>query len=523
VLAEVPDDALVPAPSLGLPTILFHLSPDGRDGVGCAAVRAAVIIVVLGSATVRGAEFEVTTTTIGQADQLRRLDALAGTPTAEKLDRRRLTQELDLRVFEILPPPEADSGDVVPRLQLVTTLRFDRDFGDYRDSELVPEVRNDQLDVLTLYLEGQDFARGMLDWRVGRQTLSDLLDLYAFDGADIVFHPPIHVAVEGFGGLMVRERMPLSSPTLELDGTSRSLYWDDEREALSPMFGGALMTHGLRAVQARASYRRTMSRADVETTCLFGPCADGVDRIALSGIDEEKVALTVRGAIAGAVHPWAGARYNVLTVRLDRAEAGVRVAPHADHALTPAWSRHVPDFDGDSIFNLYALHAYQDASLTWDVRIAPGLRGHARYLVRRFTNEASSAADGDAPAETSDLHHGAGAGARLDGTRGQVRLDGRYEGGYGGLVAGADLAALRRLAGETLTLEGRASALRFENDLRAEQLDRATWALSLVASARWQLASWAAPQLLLEENRSEVYPSYLRMLVLLDLGYPGAQ
>lgn len=485
-------------------------------------LRAALAIAFV-SAPAGGAQFEVKATTLGQADQIRRLEVADGSPVARTVDRHRLTQELELRVFELLPPPDPDSGHVVPRLQMVSALRFDRDFGDFRGRSAVPELENDQVDVLDLFIEGRDFASGTVDFRVGRQTMYDALDLYAFDGADVVFHPPIHLAVEGFGGFMVRERRPLSSPTFEIDGASRSLYWDDERKALSPMFGGALMTHDLRVVQARASYRRTMSTADVETTCLFGPCPDGRDRIEISGTDEEKVALTVRGAIADVAHPWAGARYNILTVRLDRAEAGVRVVPHPDHALTPAWTRHVPDFDGDSIFNLYMLHAYQDGSLTWDVRLAPSLRGHARVLARRFSNEPSNVDEGDLPVDTTSWHRGAGAGATIESAHGSLRLDGRYEGGYGGLVTGADVAALRRLRGDRLTLEGRASALRFETDMRTEEFARDTWALSLVASLRWQLASWAAPQLLLEENRSEVYPSYLRVLVLLDLSAPEAR
>jgi hypothetical protein len=486
-------------------------------------VRWALPIVLLGATSARAVEYEVRATTLGQADQLRRLDVRDGTPLAGTVDRRRLTQDLSLWVHDILPA-DPDTA-VAPRLEIVASLRFDRDFGDYRDThdsggvDVVPELHNDQLDLLLLYVEGRDLARGLLDFRAGRQTMADSLDYYAFDGADVVLHPPIYLAVEGFGGLQVRERSPLSSPTMELDGTSTSIYWQDERTALSPMFGGALLTHGLRSVQARASYRRTMSRATVRTTCFSGPCADGVDALDLYGVDEEKVALSVRGTIAERVQPFSGARYNVLTVRLDRAEAGARVVLTENHALTPAWSLFIPDFNGDSIFNLYDLHPYQDASLTWDARLGPELRGYARYLLRRFANQPSTAADGDAPVDTSAFHHGAGAGARLDRRSTSVSLDGRYEGGYGGLVAGADATA-QRLVTERVTLLGRASALRFENDLRDPAVSRATWAVGLVGSARCRIASPAALQLLLEENRSEVYPSYLRLLVLLDLGYP---
>ncbi len=463
-------------------------------------------------------DFEISATTVGQGDQIRRFQD----GEVVLLTRRRVTQLLGLRVFGFLPAQDPDSGRVVPRLQLVGALRFDTDFAEFRDNTdeggivVVPELDNDQLDVLSLTVEGRDFLDATTDFRVGRQVVVDPLDYYAFDGGQFFFHPPIYLGVEGFGGFQVRGTDPLSSPSFEIDGTTDSVLAPDEPEALSPMFGGAIQTHGLRDVFARASYRRTFSTVAVVAVPTAG--ADAERTSAIEGIDEEKLAVSARARIGDGLHPYAGVRWNALTARADLGEAGVRVALHPRHAVTPAWAMAAPDFEGDSIWNLYSTEPYHDASLTYDVVVTRAhpyvIEGYARTLARRYANEVQ-----DEVTEGSALHHGAGAGARLMFGRGFARVDGRFEDGFGGRTAGGDVSGRFDVLVDSVALEGRVTVLQFQNDVRAEALKRDMWSLGAQAGARWVLTDGVALHLLAEENSNQLYTSYLRLLAMLDLAY----
>lgn len=482
-------------------------------------MRRALALAALLPGAARAFDFEVGAATIGQGDQIRRFSG----DGVVLMNRRRLTQILSLRLYDFLPPPDPDSGRPVPRLQMISQMRFDTNFGDFVDNMdadgvlVVPEIEDDQFDLLLLYVEGRDFLRGTTDFRVGRQAMDDPLDWFALDGADVLFRAPLHVGVEGFGGLEVRGDDPLSSPTMELDGTTTTVL-SEEHAALAPTFGGALVTHGLRDLSARASYRRTISTAATAacpSICADPSLSDGVEN-EYTGVVEEKVAASVRGRIIDALYPYGGLRYNLLVARPDLAEAGVRVQIHPRHAVTPAYSRFVPTFAGDSIFNVFSTEAYQDGALTYDVMPRSGLRAYAKGLVRRYANEARDDMD-----ETSATHVGGGAGGRLALRRGFVRLDGRADGGYGGLAAGGDLSGEWRFLVDRLALSGRVSALRYESDaaLRDEAVRRGTWSLGLQGGARWVLAEGVALHALAEENRSTLYESYFRLLGMLDLGY----
>ena len=103
-------------------------------------------------------------------------------------------------------------------------MRLDADFGGYllgapTGAAAIPELKQSQLDILYAYFGGRNVG-GRLDFELGRQIHFDLVNFYAFDGADLLLHLSRLFAVEALAGTEVRGDLPLSSPIYELDGTS---------------------------------------------------------------------------------------------------------------------------------------------------------------------------------------------------------------------------------------------------------------------------------------------------------------
>jgi hypothetical protein len=343
----------------------------------------------------------------------------------------------------------------------------------------------------------------------------DSLDWYAFDGLHVTGRLPAHLQLEGQVGLLVRGSSPLGTAANEPDGSSASeclifvpqsadfapYSGCPQRDQTAPTFGFALATHDLRAVEARLSYRRTVSRT------VLGLTAGTVDEVPLWGVLEEKLALEARANLGdGQVVPWAAARWNLLLGLIDEAHLGVRLA-RGDHALTPELSYSYPSFDGDSIFNVFATEGTWDARATWDWWPGHGpLRAYLRGYARRFANDTTT----DTPAGgTASL--GAGAGGRW----GPARLDLFYEDGYGGLRAGGDLSGHWRI-GRRIDLQGRAAVVVFDED-SIDNLHATTFAGQ--AGARWLFGPGMALHLLAEENVNRFDTSQLRVIAVLDLAF----
>jgi hypothetical protein len=169
-------------------------------------------------------DFAIQLQTIGQGYQVR---GFAPTGRNELLTRRRLTENLNLSVFDIEPGRwHGDDEDRTARnvLYVDASLRFDTDFGGYttgrpRGVDDIHEIEQGQVDVLYAFLGGRRMG-GRVDFQLGRQIHFDLVDFYAFDGADAIVRLHPFVAAEAFGGAEVRGDLPLSSPLYELDGTT---------------------------------------------------------------------------------------------------------------------------------------------------------------------------------------------------------------------------------------------------------------------------------------------------------------
>ena len=437
----------------------------------------------------RGYEIEVTSRTTGQAYTVRwyRLSE-----ADRLLYRRRLTQTLGLEVWDILKPtPDVAGLDPPPpapfQLYVSSQLRIDHDFGTYTRGSTtygippvrepattaVPELRAGDFGVELMYgLVGARGIGGVLDAEIGRQIIVDSLDWYAFDGLHARLRLPLHLAVEGQVGLLVRDGSPIGFSTYEPDGTSDAqcqAFSPDsgtfvaspdcpQRTRPAPTFGFALATDGLRDLSARVSYRRTTAPAAA------GVYPDIPDSSLPGGVLEEKFAVDARARLfGGALIPWAAARWNLLLGLIDQAHAGARFA-FGEQAVTLEALYSYPSFDGDSIFNVFLIDPYWDVRATWDVWPGRGsLRGYLRGYYRHFTNSDDGLAPGES-VSTSASAAGAGVGGRWDADPGRsLRLDLYYEDGYGGLRAGGDLAGRWQLV-RSLGIEGRVSVVRFAED-----------------------------------------------------------
>lgn len=452
----------------------------------------------------RAYDFQIDAETIGQAYQLR-----AGDDTL--VNRRRLTQYLGLSVFNLGPRDEL--GRPLPRNQfyLTASLRFDADMGDYPSlaelSGRTPEreLFAEKLDLLYAFVGGNDVF-GFVDFKLGRQILVDLYDWSSFDGLHVQARTPFHVAAEAWGGLNVTGVSILDSPLYRLDGTAlggnaRGSLGARQEEQLQPTFGLAARTVGLRWLQARFSYERTVSRTGSQTG---GPRLDGEPAWGVIG---EKVGLTARSVVLdGKLVPWLAFRYDLLAGRLSELYAGAR-GQLGRHGLSVEYVLAAPTFDGDSIWNVFASQAFDDVRASYDVTLGR-LRAWARGFARLFFDQKGTYASA-----------GGSVGARYDLGRGWARLDGYYEDGYGGRRAGLELATRIRLYGDKidgLFVEGRMSYAGFRDDARPE--DRAD-SFGVQAGLRWTPMRGITLHGLVEENVNRLYASQLRVMALLDLSF----
>ena len=475
-----------------------------------ATVRAAALITLAVSLAIAPArahayDFEVDAETIGQAYQLRAADDAL-------VNRRRIDQYLGLHIFNL--GPHDDLGRPLPENQfyLTASMRFDADMGDYPQLTQLTgrtpqeELFTEKLDLLYGYLGGRDLF-GFLDFELGRQVLIDLYDWTSFDGLHLTARGPYHLAVEAWGGLNVTGAGIFDSPVYRVDGVALggnqlgSLAARQE-DQLQPTFGVAARTYGLRWLQARVSYDRTMSPTGE-------PRAPGEPAW---GVVDEHVGLTTQGSLLdGKLSPWFALRYDLLNGRVDEVYAGAR-SQLGRHGISVEYVLAAPTFDGDSIWNVFASQAFDDIRVGYDVSFWK-IRAYAQAFTRLYYDDLGTYASAG----------GAGGGRLALGRRGWLRLDGYYEDGYGGRRAGVDLTGRVRRWGDDLGIragsvfaEGRLSYASFRDDIRPE--DHAD-SFGVQAGIRWTPLDGISVHGLVEENVNRIYTSQLRLWALLDLSF----
>ena len=523
----------------------------------------------------RAYEFEVNARTIGQGYRLRSFRLLGSDLV---LGRSRFTQTLSLNLWDLgghrklLSLHEPEPGG--PRYYFSGYLRVDHDFGDWTVGELlydgrmfdavdlVPELEASSLtlDLLYGYFAAEDLFGGLLDVRVGRQLSVDALDWWNMDGVSARVTTPWRMAVEGFGGLRVRDSSPLGAVAHELDGTSSAEcaeyvegaapgsgswrpidravpgstnpFTNDfdlcpQRDELAPTFGGAIETEAMGPLFARISYRRTLSR----TVGLIGPSnrfefedlglyPDEAGQAPKWGINEERVAASVRSQLGfanrrGRLTSYAGMRYSLLHGLVDEGHAGFRVG-YGAHSAEAEIYYSFPTFDGDSIFNVFSAEPYTDYRVTYDLKPrATRWRTYLRGWLRRYRSEDADEAVGTVAA--SELASGVQAGARYQARRNLLgRVDLFHEDGYGGRRSGGYGAARWRLS-RSVGLSGRLSMIDFDSDASLSRH-------GLTVSADGGLSYVVNPEgvtlhLLVEESINRYYDDQFRVIAIVDLAF----
>lgn len=341
-----------------------------RSLVGVAAVLPLLIV----CSEAKGAVYSVGARTEAQAWQM---PSWAGRSVDDPsiLSSYRIVQYLDLGAFDIGPTKRGE------RLDFVTSLRLENDFG-FADSErdLLDNAGQPELHLLYGFLEWTGGFGGLLDLRLGRQLRFDMLQFYGLDGLDVTVHTPAFVAVSVFGGWQVKGTSVLGSSTFAPDGVrvsdrrriaagastdilddpASSVAWD-YLDAPSPMFGARLELEGIRNVEFLAMYRRAMSQTSGENLDALPEAARGwqvdVEHLGFGG----RVRLFERWWLTGSADRdlfrdrWAALRAGTTVEVVNR-----RLRVQAEFA---SWQ---PSFDADSIWNLFATGARDEAELRVD-------------------------------------------------------------------------------------------------------------------------------------------------------------
>jgi hypothetical protein len=490
------------------------LSGAGTRRAALFALRAAVAGAVgaAAAAPAYGYDFTIDVQTVGQGYQVRRY---APSGANELLTRRRLTQYLNLNVTDIAPERWRQADDDRNVLTVDVSLRFDSDFGGYLLSRPtgqneIRELQQNRVDILYAYLAGRDLG-GRVAFQLGRQVHFDLVDFYAFDGADVAVRVHRPLVVEAFAGTEVRGERPLSSPIYELDGTSIGSQdpatRPNQARQLRPLVGAALAIDGWAPLSARLAYRR-----------MWSATADAQPGDPSSGVNDEKVALTADVGWRQRVHVSLGLRYNILVGLLDDQQAALRVRLSDRQWFSAEYAYLAPTFDGDSIWNIFSAGAYRDVRAVYELTVVPGLRVSARVFFRTFETTPGEIVDGQdraAGGPNSRRAEGASAGVQWRTDRGTLRADGYLDDGYGGRKAGGDISGRYRMSWRTLELEGRLSGWTWRSDLQPDTNHGVVFGAQ--AGGRFLITEGMHLHLLAEDNVGTLYRGQYRALAVFEV------
>ena len=381
----------------------------------------------------------------------------------------------------------------------------------------IQELNQNELDILYAFLGGRNVG-GHLDFQLGRQIHFDLIDFYAFDGADLLYHATRLFGVEAFAGTEVRGTMPLASPIYELDGTSAGSRDPATRPAqnseIAPLAGAALVRRRAAPVPGRRGCRSARSGRPPPIRLPGEP---------ESGINEEVVSLTATASWRNRIFLSGGAALQLPVRRARRRAAGA--AREADAAPVADAGARLPGADLRRRFDLEHLLGRRLPRPARQLRDWPARRGEGLRARRSPASSCDTATRSERPLRRA----GVGAEAPAATVRGR-RQPGR------GLAQRARDAARRRLLGRRLRRpQGRrrrddagqgapADRARGAADrLRLAQRSPATANRSGVvfgaqAGGRYQLGQGVARcTCCVEDNVGTYYESQFRGLAMLEL------
>ncbi|MDY0004453.1 MAG: hypothetical protein RBU30_24360, partial [Polyangia bacterium] len=359
-----------------------------------------------------------------------------------KLGLQRLDTYLRLFITDLLPEREERSrAKPGAQMHIVMSMRMRADMGTFTrgwdpSSEAhgldtwVSGAGRPTLELLNAHLAATDIA-GFMDFKLGRLFQLDPLDFYGFDGLQARARLPFHLGLELVAGLRNSGHWAIDAPIFLADGTSLS---DSRPGAFQPMVGAAVETHGLPWLRLRLAYRSTwhfLAPGDVGSI-YPGTTAENVPRVTIS---EEKLTAYALGSFLGdRVTLYGGIRHNLLFGRLDEAQAGLALRLGRSSQLRAEYVRDQPDFDGDSLFNIFNAVAYQEVRLWYEHRFSARWQAYLRATVRLFGG-GEEGLDGE-EGEALEPDVGGGVGVHYLGSRLAGRLDLYWQEGYGGRTLG---------------------------------------------------------------------------------------
>jgi len=213
------------------------------------------------------------------------------------------------------------------------------------------------------------------------------------------------------------------------------------------------------------------------------------------------------------VAPWAAARWSVLHGLADEAAAGVRLR-WGEHSVEPEVRYAFPTFDGDSVFNVFAIAPTSDVRVSWDLAPRSGRFRASTTAWLRWYHGWSDGPDGDeVPAARAA---GVVAAVELAVTDAvSVRLDALHDDGYGGRRSGG-AAAARWRDGDRLAASARLSLLDVDSD-GDSVADAFTGAAQGAVS--WHLADGVVVHATTEVMSDRHVPIQVRALGVLDFAF----
>lgn len=327
------------------------------------------------------ADGEVTSETAAQFYDIR--SPSGGTIVA----RRRLTTTLGVASYDLL---DRSADPRAPSITFRARLRYDADYGGTAEETnpasfagLVPGFTRGPVDLMYGYVEGRNFFRGVLGFRVGRQYVTDALGWWSFDGGLLRATTPYGFAIETYGGLEQRGGLPFSTPRFERDGMWRgdrsgydpSLYPSFQPNEVAPAIGGAVETAGIGWLHARASYRRVYNTGAATTSPFAGGGVYDGTRISTERVGAAADAFASFGAVKS------GFSYDLYAARTANVFASADWYATKKLTFGVDYDFYKPTFDADSIWNYFVARPMNDLAVrtewlvTSHVDVTGGVRG----------------------------------------------------------------------------------------------------------------------------------------------------
>jgi hypothetical protein len=389
---------------------------------------------------------EVTSDTAAQLYELR-------SPTGQTvIARRRLTTTLGVAVYNLLDKPADPLG---PTLTFRARLRYDADYGGSAEEtapnhldRLVPDYQRGPVDLMYGYIEGRHFLHGWLNFKLGRQYVTDALGWWSFDGGDVQLTTPYYFTVEAYGGLEQRGGMPFSTARYERQGVWRgdrtdydpATYPSFQPNDIAPAIGVAVESSGFTWLHGRATYRRVYNTGSSNTS-EFAPGLRAPVGYDGSRISQERVGYALDGMLPELGGFKGGFNYDLYAHTMGNIFASVDWYTSKKVTLSLDYDFYKPTFDGDSIWNFFMAMPMNDIGLraAWDPNQHLGVAGglHTR-LFSLQTQPEKGISDASPPAVSGGNYY-PGSGIQ---PMGGANVSGRYRFGEGsfGARAAADLA-----------------------------------------------------------------------------------